>query len=502
MTEEAGRPSAIQFKIGDESETWRLAEDVAAILQAGDLVTLSGDLGAGKTSFARALIRSACGDSTLEVPSPTFAVRIDYQAAHLQLAHVDLYRIAGEEDAEELGLDEALETGALIVEWPDRIAWPAIPNRLDIAIETSGEDRRIGFHMAGTFASRIGRSRAIRDLLDRNGFTGAQRLHVVGDASAKAFERVVNAAGDSAIVMNAPARSPGPPVWEGRSYDAVAHRALDIMPFLAIDAALGAAGIHVPRILAHDSALGLVLSEDLGAESVTEKAGEPIAERYKAAIDLLAFMHERQWPDRLDVDGHSYRVPPYDRDALLIELSLYADWYVPHARGQAFSAGERQSFLDDWSGVLAHLDDTATTWVMRDFHSPNILWQPEAEGLARVGVIDIQDTLVGHPAYDVASLAQDARVDMSEELERALVTRYCAARQAGGGQFDEAGFAQAYAILGAQRATKVLGAFTRLAFHDGRPGYAKHLPRVEQVLARNLKHPVLSALHVWYGQLA
>jgi hypothetical protein len=151
--------------------------------------------------------------------------------------------------------------------------------------------------------------------------------------------------------------------------------------------------------------------------------------------------------------------------------------------------------------VLDRLDDKATTWVMRDFHSPNILWQSGATGLQRVGVIDIQDTLVGHPAYDVASLAQDARVDVSADMEQALVERYCAARRAGEPQFDEAAFAQAYAILGAQRATKVLGAFTRLAFHDGRQGYADYLPRVRTVLAGNLKHPVLSGLQVWYANL-
>jgi tRNA threonylcarbamoyl adenosine modification protein YjeE len=506
MAIEAGAsPAILHFDIPDESATWRLAEDVAAVLQAGDLVTLSGELGAGKTSFARAMIRSAMGDAALDVPSPTFAIRIDYQAAHLHLAHVDLYRISGNEDAEELGLDEALETGAIIAEWPERIHWPAVADRLDIAIHITGDERRIELRAAGTWPERIERSSHTRALLDASGFAGAGRLHVVGDASAKAFERIVGAEGETAILMNAPTRTPGPAVWpeagNGRSYDDVAHRALDIVPFVAIDAALAQAGIHVPNIIAHDCAKGLVLSEDLGVESIADERGDPIAERYEAAIDLLALMHGRAWPQVLGVDGANYSVPPYDAEALLIEISLFADWHVPHVRGTEFSPAERQGFLDAWRDIIAKLDGAATTWVMRDFHSPNILWQADATGLDRVGVIDIQDTLVGHPAYDVASLAQDARVDVGEEMERALVARYCAARRAGDPQFDEAGFAEAYVILGAQRATKVLGAFTRLAFRDGRSGYADHLPRVKNVLARNLKHPVLSGLQVWYANL-
>jgi len=502
MTIEAGpSPANYQFEISTETATWRLAEDVAAVLQTGDMVTLSGELGAGKTSFARALIRSATGDGALDVPSPTFPIRIDYQAAHLQLAHVDLYRISGNEDADELGLDEALETGAVIAEWPDRIDWPAVQNQLDINIIMTGDERRIELTAAGTWPARMERSRLIRALLDASGFADGQRLHVVGDASAKAFERIVRTDGETAILMNAPARAPGPAAWNGRSYDDVAHRALDIVPFLAIDTALAEAGIHVPRIIAHDRAEGLVLSEDLGGEGITDDRGEPIAERYEAAIDLLALMHGRTWPQTLEVDGGTYRVPRYDTDALLIEISLFADWHVPHVRGAEYSPVERQGFLDAWRAILAGLDDTATTWVMRDFHSPNILWQPGAAGLGRVGVIDIQDTLAGHPAYDVASLAQDARVDVREEMERTLVARYCAARRADNPRFDEAAFAEAYAILGAQRATKVLGAFTRLAYHDGRLGYADHLPRVKNVLARNLKHPVLSGLRVWYADL-
>ncbi len=500
MTGDPVMPAAMRnLDITDEATACRLAQDIAAMVQTGDLITLSGDLGAGKTTLARALIRSAAGDPVLDVPSPTFSIRIDYRLVHLLLAHIDLYRIAGEEDALELGLDEALEEAALIAEWPDRITWPEVDNRLDIEIRMTGEQRQAEIRASGSWPQRLARSLRIRKFIDRAGYRKADRLHVVGDASSKAFERIVSAGQQTAILMNAPARQPGPAVWHGRSYDDVAHRALDVLPFLAIGSELAGADIHVPQVFAHDRAAGLVLMEDLGAETIIDETGEPVRERYEAAIDLLARMHSRSWPEILHFDGETCTVPRYDTDAMLIEISLFADWHVPHSRGQAMSPGNRQAFLQDWQDILSAVGGEAQTWVMRDFHSPNILWQPEAQGPHRVGVIDIQDTLIGHPAYDVASLAQDARVDISEGMEDALYRRYCDARRTDDPKFDEEGFARAYAILGAQRATKVLGAFTRLSFHGGKPGYEIYLDRVKQVLARNLRHPVLSALHVWYA---
>jgi len=136
---------------------------------------------------------------------------------------------------------------------------------------------------------------------------------------------------------------------------------------------------------------------------------------------------------------------------------------------------------------------------LRDFHSPNILWIAGEAGLDRVGVIDFQDTLRGHPAYDVASLAQDARVDLSPDQETALKARYMDGHKAADPAFDAAAFEAAYAVFGAQRATKILGAFCRLAGAGGKPGYLRHIDRAKDVLRRNLSHPVLSALRLWYA---
>lgn len=482
----------------DERATAGLAQDIAAVLKPGDLIALSGGLGVGKTSFARAMIRAFADDPHREVPSPTFPIRIDHALPRLDIAHGDLYRLAHADDLEEIGLDEALLRGAAIVEWPELLPPGLVQNRLDIRFEIHGSGRRAQLSGSGSWPDRLARTEAVRTFLDESGWGEATRVPLAGDASSRAYERV-SRAGHDAILMNAPARPEGPLVYAGRSYDAVAHRALDVRTFVAIGLQLRKAGCRAPEIRASDIGRGLLLLEDLGGEGILNEAGAPIMDRYEAAIDLLAFMHGQDWPEEFPLpDESSFRVPFYDRDALLVEVSLFPDWFGGRSGEPAFPAGHREQFLQAWSEVLDRLDASETTLVLRDFHSPNILWQAGASGTDRVGIIDFQDALIGHPAYDVASLAQDARAPLSKAQEHALKARYVAARQAQGRTFDKAAFDAAYAILAAQRATKVLGAFTRLALAEGKPGYQRHRTRLKSLLLRTLSHPVLSNLRLWY----
>ncbi len=493
------QPAGLSLLLPGEDTTARLAEDVAAVLKPGDLVALSGGLGTGKTTFARALLRSLAGDTTLEVQSPTFPLRIDHPLDRLTVVHADLYRLGSPAELGELGLDEAVTHAALLVEWPEKLADDIAGDRLDIALDIEAGGRRATIVARGSWPARLARTARIRAFLDQNGFRNASRAPIAGDASARAYERIAPASENAPplILMNAPARSEGLPIYDGRSYDAVAHRTLDIRPFIAIDHALRDAGLHAPAIHAADVNSGLLLLEDLGRDGVVDANGTPIVARYEAAIDALLHLHARDWPAELPLpDGGSYAVPAYDRDALLIEISLFADY--PGEGGEPFEKEGRGEFFAAWSAILDQLDQSSTTLVLRDFHSPNILWQPAAEGLARVGLIDFQDALIGHPAYDVASLAKDARVSLSEADEARLKARYVVGRIARDPGFDEEAFDLAYAILGLQRATKVLGIFTRLAVNEGKPGYQRHRPRLKALIRQSLDHPVLSALRVWY----
>jgi aminoglycoside/choline kinase family phosphotransferase len=140
------------------------------------------------------------------------------------------------------------------------------------------------------------------------------------------------------------------------------------------------------------------------------------------------------------------------------------------------------------------------TWVLRDYHSPNLLWLPQRDNdIARIGVLDFQDALIGPAAYDVASLLQDARVDVPEAMEMALLGRYVRARRNDDTGFDPSGFTLLYATLAAQRATKILGIFARLDRRDGKPQYLRHMPRLWNYLGRALAHPALAPLRAWYA---
>ena len=200
-------------------------------------------------------------------------------------------------------------------------------------------------------------------------------------------------------------------------------------------------------------------------------------------------------------------LPAYDRRALTIEIELLVDWYWPWAKKAPAPASSRAACANVWAPLIAAVAVDTTNasgrraaLVLRDYHSPNLMWLPDRDGARRIGIIDFQDAVAGHPAYDLVSLAQDARIDVPANLEADLIERHCRALATRDAAFDEAAFRTAYAILGAQRATKILGIFARLSQRDGKHGYLAHMPRIWGYLMRNLAHPSLAALAEWYDQ--
>jgi tRNA threonylcarbamoyl adenosine modification protein YjeE len=486
----------------DEAATRRLMLDISALIEAGDLITLSGDLGAGKSTFARAFIRHAAGDETIEVPSPTFTLMQSYELPRYRLLHADLYRISHADELTELGFDELRDGAVTLLEWPDRAEAMLPQDRLDVALTLAPDKgptfRHVRVTGTGTFAARAERMARMRGFLEANGFAGAMRRRIQGDASTRSYERLTRD-GVNFILMNSPRRPDGPPVRDGKPYSAIAHLAESVTPFIAMARGLTERGFSAPKIYAADREAGLIVLEDLGSELVV--AGEPpapIAERYAAAVDVLAALHGMDLPDLLPVEaGLDYQLPGYDMQALLIEAELLLDWYLPKFNATISNAA-RENFLTHWHNALTPALEAPQTWVLRDYHSPNMLWLPQREGIARVGLLDFQDAVMGPAAYDVASLLQDARVDVPEAMEIALLTRYSRARRAADPAFDAAHFAQAYATMAAQRASKILGIFARLEKRDHKPQYLRHMPRVWAYLRRALAHPALETMQSWY----
>jgi N-acetylmuramate 1-kinase len=483
----------------DEAATAGLARELALFVRPGDCLAISGDLGSGKTSLARSLIQalSPQGDS-LEVPSPTFTLVQVYDDTRVPVAHFDFYRLNDPAELAETGFDDLVETHATLVEWPDRLPGELPDDRLDIALEMAGTGRRARLAGHATWADKLAHTEAVRRFLHGSEWASARRLHLNGDASIRRYERLVAGDGRTAVLMDMPARPDGPAIRNGRSYSAIAHLAEDCRAVVAINAGLRDAGLSAPELYAADLDQGFLIIEDFGDRLYGQMiaGGEDVSEPMAAAVELLAHVAGRDWPAAMPLpEGTDYVVAAYDDDALKVELSLLPDWFWPLVTGNPIPADAREAFDAAWARVLpaAHTDEPV--WMLRDYHSPNLVWLPGRQGIRRVGLLDTQDCVFGHPAYDLASLLQDARVDIPANLASALFEHYCTKRCASG--FDRAAFEAAYAVLGAQRATKILGIFSRLSRRDGKHGYLRHLPRVSRTLEANLAHPALAPVRHW-----
>ncbi|WP_422374364.1 tRNA (adenosine(37)-N6)-threonylcarbamoyltransferase complex ATPase subunit type 1 TsaE [Roseibium sp.] len=492
----------LSLEVIDEAETRRLANDLALVLKPGDIVCLSGDLGAGKSTFTRALLRSFAGDPELEVPSPTFTLVQTYELDRFDLSHFDLYRLEDPEELEELGLDDLVEAGAALIEWPEKAEELLPADALWVQItqpEEEADKRRFSFFSESPdWRSRMEQSLHTRRFLASIKLGTAERHFLAGDASLRSFETVISDEA-TAVLMRWPFQGDAVPDAV-RTYMQTVHLAQDSRAVVAINSELRRRGFLAPEIYAADLESGFILSQDLGRETIV-RDGRPDPERYRVATELLAEMHGQSWPEAVTLEGGSvHSVPIYSRAALTAEAALFLDWYVPHVTDRNADEAMRRDFEDLWQKALDAITDAQTGWVLRDYHSPNLLWQEGASGKNRVGLIDLQDTVIGPVAYDVASLLLDARVDVSRDLETALFETYVSTREKQASGFDRASFTKAYGVMGAQRVSKILGIFVRLARRDGKPAYLSHLPRMLGYLDRVLDRPGLSDLKDWYNR--
>jgi len=301
------------------------------------------------------------------------------------------------------------------------------------------------------------------------GWAGAKGCFLAGDASSRSYDRLT-AAGKTAVLMDAP-----PDQGE------------DIDPFVAVARHLTAIGLSAPAILAEDRDHGFLLLEDLGDDlfaRLTDRdpSCEPVL--YGAAVDVLIRLQSRP-PARGLPDASA---------ADWAEAAAFAlDWYRFAIPGDRIdTATFRQTVL---AALEAHANGPRVM-ILRDYHAENLLWLPHRAGVARVGVLDFQLAQLGQPGYDLVSLCQDARRDVSPTVEAAMIRRFVDAKGR-----EDSGFAASYAALGAQRALRILGVFARLCLLSGKPGYVALIPRVWAQLQQNLSHPVLADLSLLCADL-
>ncbi len=502
----------------DESGMRHLAEALAFIVQRGDLIALKGGLGAGKTTFARAFIRGLVGRDDEEIPSPTFTIVQTYDGGRLNVSHFDLYRLSGAGELVELGFEQLIEDGVAVVEWPERAEGELPADRLTIEICDSaanptqdGHDKRdLKLIAMGMWAHRLNRLQAMLHVIDSTPWRGpnVRIRYFQGDASARRYARLEDADGRLAILIDSPRNTDGPPIRGERTYGEIAHLAQDVRPFVAIAETLKQAGFNVPDIYACDLEQGFVVCEDLGdgvfgsvLQKVTDDASRASLQEtlWQAAVDTLIELRQTPIPDQMSLpDGTQYRLHKFDGEAFAIETELLTDWYWPYIHNQECRTAVADRFCELWSQVWLGLAGEAPHWLLRDFHSPNLLWCNAREGKAKVGIIDFQDAMQGPAAYDLVSLLQDARLDVDAALEDALLAHYCKRVSEIEPAFDAQRFQFCYRAVGAQRNTKILGIFARLAKRDGKTQYLQHIGRIWRYLERDLEHPKLADLKAWY----
>ncbi len=479
-----------RFEFHSQLATEHFAQTLSLWAKPGAVIALSGELGSGKSTFARAFIKAlSMNGEIFDIPSPSFSLVQLYDTTRIAAAHVDLYRLSTSREVEELGLPELLTSHVMLIEWPDRLSRSMTDNLLSLQFSGTGENRFVTLEASGNWIDALNRNQTIEEFLAATDWAKAKRTFLEGDASSRRYE-ALQLNDKRQILMDMPLRPDGPPVKDGKPYSAIAHLAEGLSSVITVNKQLSLHGYSAPLIEAYDLNQGLAIIEDLGGLVFGRmmQNGSEINEPMRAAIALLADMSTKTWPTTINA---------YDMDAQLIEADLLVSWFWPYVHGKLANLELNQSFEKIWRNILPLAVSEKPYWVMRDFHSPNLIWLPKRVGIKRVGLIDTQDAVLGHPAYDLASLLQDARVDIDFAWADELYQYYlelCQQDQ----QFDAIQFGTAYAIHGAHRATKILGIFARLAKRDGKPGYLKHMPRVSRYLARSLSHPALSELLDWF----
>jgi N-acetylmuramate 1-kinase len=319
----------------------------------------------------------------------------------------------------------------------------------------------------------MSRADRITTFLAHTDWAGAVPLPLAGDASARRYLRLQSDTGGKAVLMDAPPQTAGP-------QDA----------FAAIGARLTGWGYSVPQIHAADLGSGLILMEDLGDARFADwlvPRPQDEAMLYGHAVDLLADLQRRP--------GGPKDLPPYDAATYRREVLLAVEWYLPLVSDAAPDPHRAEELARLMADALAALPARPPVCILRDYHAENLLWLPQRQGLAKVGLLDFQDALAGHPVYDLVSLLEDARRDVAAGTRAQMLTRFAKASD-----MPEPEVREAFAVLGAQRNLKILGIFARLHLRDGKRRYLKLLPRVWAHVARDLAHPALADLRAWVAE--
>lgn len=348
-----------------------------------------------------------------------------------------------------------------------------------------------------------------RDFIAAAGLKGAGREPLPGDASSRRYERLHLASGGTVMLMDqAPAAESPPcdPAWtpeerKAAGWNAVARLSAGrIEAFAAVATHLRGLGLSAPEILAVDAGNGLALIEDFGDDLFAQVISDGEAETplYLAAVEALARLHEAAPTAALKGPAGDWPLLAYDETALQGGADLFVEWTPLLRERPAFGAAALDEWRAAWAPIAARGAAGASVMAHRDYHAENLIRLKGRSGAALVGLIDFQDAVSAHPSWDLHSLLQDARRDVSGELERLALDHYFSLRPS----TDRCAFMDDYAALAALNLTRILGVFARLIARDGKPRYAAFIPRVAAHLKRDLETPGLEPVRDWFARHA
>lgn len=441
----------------DPQATDKLAGDLAPYLMPGDVIALTGYLGAGKSHFARALVR-ALGSRQKHLPSPTFTLLQTYDDTRMPVAHTDFYRLGDPSEAEELNLDPFIEHGLTVIEWADNAPHMCPARTLWVRLEDEGGGRSITFKSEddswekrfGFFTPDLQRpvtDKGRHDFVQRTtGKKGQVITPVSADASFRSYWRV--RMGDSAqILMDAPAPME------------------DLERFVRVDKFLEANGVRVPHVYEADLESGYALIEDFGNSTVfdaVESGADPM-KHYEAAVDILAHIAQSE----------KAAVPRQEKENWLDEACHFTDWFLPYATGHATHTADRRQFRELIWGLMAQMPELPQTTMLKDYHCQNLMVLPDGAGVESLGVLDFQDARIGPVSYDLASLLYDVRYKVPSHFHSILTARMAGSMP---GHVTPEALSQGVKMVAIQNLLRIAGVFTRLARRDGKTQYLDYMP--------------------------
>ena len=482
-----------------EKQTTDLAASIAKYIVAGDIIRLQGDLGAGKSVFARAVVRGLHSKAE-HIPSPTFTILQTYDDTRLPVVHVDLYRIEDESEVEFLELQPWIKHGVTLVEWPENAPNWFPESRADNLFEAPTEtdngstltvkisqqdDGGRVFELSGgkSWQQRLslideslrrpstpqGRKRFVEQALGK----GYVITPVSADASFRSYWRVKTEEGPK-IVMDSP-----PPLE-------------DVKPVIKMTHFLEGAGVRVPHIYAKDEKLGYLLQEDFGDTTLldaVQNKGYDLEKWYEKAVDILIHM----------ALSDPAPVRQYSHADLWSEAARFTDWYLPQATGHATFTADRQQFHDIWLPLFDKIMDVPKTTTFWDYHAANlmVLEKEPGDSIDCLGVIDFQDARVGPVSYDLSMLLQDVRFAIPDDLEQHLIQRFVDGL---GGLVTMEKFMESYELVNLQRTMKIIGGFTRVAKRDGKDSYLKFMPRCWEIVDRAIQNPATTEVQAFLAR--